>query len=89
MDIRPESLRDLAAIYPGRFAWTRADTTDEKEVARALGEAVQRFGPLACAFNVVGGGRASPVLEQNIDDWTHTITLSLTSTFLCIREKGS
>lgn len=57
------------------------DVTDEAQVA-ALFDAA---GPVDILINNVGGGRSGRIWDLSVDDWDHTMQLSLRSMFLCTR----
>lgn len=84
-------LVDLDAV---RLAETRAllaaettvlcrtiDVTDEQQVMDLAKEA----GAVDILVNNVGGGRPGRIWELSVDDWDHTMRLSLRSMFLCTR----
>lgn len=61
-----------------------ADVTDEADVAR-LFAAAEAFGPVDILVNNVGGGRPGRIWDMSVEDWDHTMRLSLRSMFLCTR----
>jgi len=73
-------LRDAGAeVLP-----VKADVTDEAAVAN-LFAAAEAFGPVDILVNNVGGGRPGRIWDLSVDDWDHTMRLSLRSMFLCTR----
>ncbi len=61
-----------------------ADVTDEAAVT-TLAAAAHAFGPAEILVNKVGGGRPGRIWALSVDDWDHTMRLSLRSMFLCTR----
>lgn len=57
------------------------DVTDEAQVAQLAREA----GDVDILVNNVGGGRPGRIWELSVEDWDHTMRLSLRSMFLCTR----
>ena len=63
-----------------------ADLTDEHDVRRVVGEAVDRFGGVDCLVNNAGdGGPTKPIQDYPLDDWFYTLNSCLTSSYLCTR----
>jgi NAD(P)-dependent dehydrogenase (short-subunit alcohol dehydrogenase family) len=60
------------------------DVTQEADVARLFDQAEQ-FGPVSILINNVGGGRSGRIWDLSVEDWDHTMALSLRSMFLCTR----
>jgi NAD(P)-dependent dehydrogenase (short-subunit alcohol dehydrogenase family) len=65
------------------------DVTVEAEVEAAVAATVARWGALDVLFNVAGGsGRRfgdGPVADCTLDGWQASITMNLTSVFLCCK----
>jgi meso-butanediol dehydrogenase / (S,S)-butanediol dehydrogenase / diacetyl reductase len=88
-DLNLPATQDGAGQADERLAVVQADVTREQDVERLVNTAVERFGSLNCAFNVVGGSRGmSPIADQELDDWNFTLALSLTSTFLALKHEA-
>jgi NAD(P)-dependent dehydrogenase (short-subunit alcohol dehydrogenase family) len=88
-DLDPGGAKSASGLPRDRFAAVAADATKESDVERLVVTAADRFGPLTCAFNVVGGSRGmSLIVDQDADDWNFTVGLSLTSSFLAIKHEA-
>ncbi|MDR6707225.1 3-oxoacyl-[acyl-carrier protein] reductase [Novosphingobium sp. 1748] len=78
-------LRETAALLgeaPHRII--PCDVTDEAQVADLFAAALA-WRPLDILVNNVGGGRSGRIADLSLDDWEHTMALSLRSMFLCTR----
>ena len=60
------------------------DVTDEASVT-ALFAQTAAWRPLDILINNVGGGRPGRIWDLSVEDWDHTMALSLRSMFLCTR----
>lgn len=60
------------------------DATAEADIA-SLAQAAATLGPVSILVNNVGGGRSGRITDLSLDDWEHTMALSLRSMFLCTR----
>ena len=60
------------------------DVIDEASVAAAFAKAAA-WRPLDILVNNVGGGRSGKITDLSLEDWEHTMALSLRSMFLCTR----
>lgn len=78
-----EIAAQLGAIDAPHLA-VPCDVTDEISVAR-LFERIAAWRPLDILVNNVGGGRPGRIWDLSVEDWDHTMTLSLRSMFLCTR----
>jgi len=66
----------------------RTDVTQESQVEALVAGAVARFGRLDCALNNAGTtGPGAFTADYSVEDWNRTITLNLTSVFLCLRQE--
>ena len=66
----------------------RTDVTQESQVEALVAGAVARFGRLDCALNNAGTtGPGAFTADYSVEDWNRTITLNLTSVFLCLRRE--
>ncbi|AXB79421.1 SDR family NAD(P)-dependent oxidoreductase [Novosphingobium sp. P6W] len=85
-DIDPVRLAETRALLtPGCEALVHpADVTDETQVAELFAHA-DAFGPVEILVNNVGGGRPGRIWDLSVEDWDHTMRLSLRSMFLCTR----
>lgn len=86
-DVNAEALAGVAAALPGSVT-ERADVTREADVEALVAATMARFGRLDCAFNVAGGGRSGYLVDLEEADWMHTLNLSLTSVFLCMKHEA-
>lgn len=84
---RAEALR--AEGWSARYV--HADATDEAQVEAAVRYAVEQFGGLHLAANVVGDAHpdsAGPDLHtQPVEAFDHTIAMCLRSTFICLKHE--
>ncbi|HEU4702720.1 MAG TPA: SDR family NAD(P)-dependent oxidoreductase [Conexibacter sp.] len=87
-DVNAERLDELQRALGDRFVGVRCDVTQEDEVERLIGTAVERFGRLDAAFNVAGGLRGGPIHEMDEADWRFTVDLSLTGVFLSVKHEA-
>jgi 3-oxoacyl-[acyl-carrier protein] reductase len=69
----------------GRCAPIAADVTDERDVARMVGETRDRLGGLDILVNNAGIGTSCPALELDLETWDEMVAANLTSVFLCSR----
>lgn len=69
----------------------RADATDENDVTRLVRAAVETFGALHVAGNIVGGvlgDAGGPEFHnQSAQGWDATLAVTLRSTFLCMKHE--
>ncbi len=87
-DIDANGLDRIHGELGDRVAGVRCDVTDEGDVERLIGTAVDRFGRLDVAFNVAGGIRGAPLHEMDEAAWRFTIDLSLTGVFLSVKHEA-
>jgi NAD(P)-dependent dehydrogenase (short-subunit alcohol dehydrogenase family) len=73
----------------------RADVRDPADAARAIDEAVSKFGGLDILVNNAGVGRFANVADMSATDWQELIGTNLTGVFYCchaaiprLRERG-
>ena len=64
----------------------RADVRDPEAAARAVNEAVRRFGGLDILVNNAGVGIFATVPEMSVDAWRQTIETNLSGVFYCCHE---
>lgn len=77
-----EALRSEGARAEG----TRADVTDEAEVAAMVKRAVDLWGRLDLLVANAGILKAHDITEFPLDDWRQVLDVNLTGYFLCARE---
>ncbi len=64
----------------------KVDVSIESDVALMIEQTVATFGRLDAAFNNAGiGGAQAPVAALTADQWSHTLAVNLTGTFLCMK----
>ena len=61
------------------------DATEEAAAARLTALALETFGAIDILVNNVGGGRPGRIWDLSVEDWDHTMRLSLRSAFLFTR----
>ena len=72
----------------GEAVFVRADVTSPEDVDGLVGQAVERFGRLDCAFNNAGvGGASASFVDYDESDWHRVIAVNLTSVFLCMQRE--
>jgi NAD(P)-dependent dehydrogenase (short-subunit alcohol dehydrogenase family) len=80
-----ERLAELERELGSAVVGARTDVLIEDDIRAVVATAVERFGRLDLAFNVVGGaGRASAIVDTVTADWEAVIQLTLRSAFLGI-----
>ncbi len=89
VDISPERAQrtvDIIGQLGGDAVALTADVTDEAQVARAVGDAVDAFGGLDTLVNnaAISGGGRSPELVA-LDEWDAVLRLNLDAAMLCAR----
>jgi NAD(P)-dependent dehydrogenase (short-subunit alcohol dehydrogenase family) len=89
VDISPELAQrtvDIIGQLGGDAVALTADVTDEAQVARAVGDAVDAFGGLDTLVNnaAISGGGRSPELVA-LDEWDAVLRLNLDAAMLCAR----
>ena len=86
---RQAELADLerAIAEAGHEGWGfAADLGETAGVEAMLGAVMERHGGVDVLINNVGvAGPMAPIEETNLEDWSHTIDVNLTSAFLAIR----
>jgi NAD(P)-dependent dehydrogenase (short-subunit alcohol dehydrogenase family) len=84
-----EALAGELAASGADAGWAAADLTVEADVARAMADAVARFGRIDGAFAVAGGsGRRfgdGPIHELTAEGWERTLALNLRTQALTCR----
>ncbi len=84
-DVSEAALADFRATHPGQGA-TRADVSDEADVARLFEEAGASLGGLDVLVNNAGiAGPTGGVEEISVADWRACLDIGLTGQFLCTR----
>jgi NAD(P)-dependent dehydrogenase (short-subunit alcohol dehydrogenase family) len=83
-----ESLLDESreAGFESTLRFVAGDTSKEKEVASAIGEAVSHFGRLDILFNNAGvGGAFGPITDITEDAWDYTFAVNCRGIFFGIK----
>ena len=65
-----------------------ADVTSEEDVARAIGDCVNRFGALDIAVNAAGIGISVGLMEQSLEQWQRVQNINLAGLFLCCKHQA-
>jgi 3-oxoacyl-[acyl-carrier protein] reductase len=87
-DIDLPVVKNVAASLDssGRRAMAvKVDITDEKEVARAVSEVMNRFNRIDILVNNAGISRHKPIEEMTLELFESVLKVNLTGTFLCSR----
>jgi len=64
------------------------DVTQPDQVATMVERTIERFGRLDCAVNNAGmTGPGAPTADYSLADWERTLSLNLTSVFLCLKSE--
>jgi NAD(P)-dependent dehydrogenase (short-subunit alcohol dehydrogenase family) len=87
-DLDAHALESLASLHPEHIATVRCDVTDEHEVERGVGFAVERFGGLDVVVANAGKGAFSPIVDHDLTAWAEILDLCLTGVFLTIKHGG-
>lgn len=89
LDVRPERLDDVrrSLVEAGAEVESAvADVSIEEQVRRAVEAAVRRFGRLDFVFANAGvNGTLAPVETMPAADWSATLAVNLTGTFLTVK----
>jgi NAD(P)-dependent dehydrogenase (short-subunit alcohol dehydrogenase family) len=84
-DIVTESLEALASATSRALTVTQTDITDEGSVSQTIETALNVHGRIDQLFNVAGGAKFGTILDGHNADWTDTVALGLTGTYLMTR----
>jgi len=60
-----------------------ADVADSAQVAAALAQAKERFGPVQILVNNAGQAETAPFAKMDMDLWQRMLAVNLTGTMLC------
>jgi NAD(P)-dependent dehydrogenase (short-subunit alcohol dehydrogenase family) len=83
----PRRLADLANRDHRRVLFVRADVRNEREVRRAVGVTIRKFGKIDILVNNAGArGPTVPVTQLSLKQWQQVIDTNLTGPFLFSRE---
>ncbi|EIZ80510.1 SDR-family protein [Novosphingobium sp. Rr 2-17] len=83
VDLAEERLAETRAMLPSDTTASchTVNVTEETQVA----DLAAVIGDLDILVNNVGGGRPGRIWDLSVEDWDHTMRLSLRSMFLCTR----
>ena len=78
--------RHLEKEFKSSVFYTGADITDEIQIKDSFAKSVDSLGPINILINNAGIGKSMPFHKMNLEFWNKTISLNLTSTFLCTQQ---
>lgn len=79
-------LADAAKAEGLTVEYIQADVSVEADVDRLVSTIVEKYGQLDIAFNNAGiSGIHAPIVNAELKDWDHIISVNLTSNFLLMR----
>jgi 3-oxoacyl-[acyl-carrier protein] reductase len=81
----PDKLAAFAETLPGEVATAVADATDSPQVDAAVNAAVEQFGKIDGAVNLVGSILLKPAHLTSDQEWRQTLALNLDSAFYLLR----
>lgn len=88
-DIDGEGAEDVAEAITsagGEAGALSVDVSDPVQVTAMVDHVVERWGGLDLAFNNAGvSGTFAALADQTLADWERTLTINLTSVFLCLQ----
>ncbi len=88
-DIHEENGRETVELIKknkGEAYFIKCDVSSEKEVKNLIGEIIQKFGQLDCAYNNAGTeGLPSTTVECSEENWDKTINTNLKGVWLCMK----
>ena len=84
----PERLDEAVATIAGRGGAAVAmpcDVSDEDQVAKTVGGALERFGRIDVLVNNAGFGpsRPAPIAQTELSEWNRVLATTLTGAMLC------
>jgi NAD(P)-dependent dehydrogenase (short-subunit alcohol dehydrogenase family) len=87
-DINRGALDELKNEAPGEIETILTDVSHETQIATAVRHAAERWGGLDIGINVAGIGRPGLIVDAEVEDWDLVQTVTLRSTFLCIKHQA-
>ena len=81
----PDKLAAFAETLPGEVATAVADATESPQVDAAVNAAVEQFGKIDGAVNLVGSILLKPAHLTSDQEWRQTLALNLDSAFYLLR----
>ena len=80
---RAEPLNAVVATAPDHLHAVLADVTDPAQVAHAMAQAIERFGPVAVLVNNAGQAVSAAAHKTSFELWQQMLAVNLTGTWLC------
>lgn len=80
---RLEAVQALATETPDRLQAVAADVADSDQIAAALAQARERFGPVAVLVNNAGQAESAPFVKMDAQLWQRMLDVNLTGTMVC------
>ena len=80
---RMDALQSVARLHPDVMQAVCADVADANQVATALNNAQERFGPVHILVNSAGQAASAPFLKTDAALWHQMLSVNLTGTFVC------
>ncbi len=71
----------------GEGVFLKADMSIERDVARTVSTAVEKYGRLDYGLNNAGIERLSPVVDQTEEDWDYTFNMNAKSVMFCMKHQ--
>ncbi len=84
-DLDEPALASLADRLGGSVAVQRCDVTDEGDVERLVGAAIERFDRLDVAFANAGIGAVGRILDMDVTEWQRVLDVNLTGVLLTVK----
>ncbi|KAJ2352211.1 hypothetical protein IWW50_000381 [Coemansia erecta] len=83
----PDALGDLTAAYPSTTFAVKANISSEAEVDAMFDAAVAKLGPVQVLVvnHGIGSKRLALLKDMSLEQWSHTLDVNLTGSFLAIR----
>lgn len=77
--------REISAKHGVEVIPVKTDVTQEEDVTKMVGTAIEKLGSLEIIVNNAGIATLSPSVEMSLDEWKNVIDVNLTAVFLCAR----
>ena len=84
-DRNQRALDALDAEGSASLITVRCDVTDEADVERLVGVAVERFGHLDVAFANAGIGSSARIVDAQLDEWSRVVDICLVGSLVTIK----
>lgn len=69
----------------GKALFIQTDVAQEEQVEALVGQIMERFGRLDCAFNNAGKLNMKPLTDYTLTEWNDLIATNLTGIWLCMK----